>query len=388
MSHPFPRPTRETAAAACACVLAFVLDAGVVSRSGVGAAVLAGGVLALGAVAVALSAYRSGRTWQVCALCVAVAVLSSLTTALVGHTVSQRTPGWTELLGLLGLLCVVCRYGQRWPLALSVVPLFVAVTRLEDRAPGLTELPLIGSVHRLFTLPAVGCVLLGGYLRTEDGRRRAAAERVRQAERLDLARDLHDHVSHHVTAVVVLAQAGEQIAGRSPETVREVFTDIERSGQEGLVAMGRMVRLLRDAGGGGAPAPATPVMTTVEELVRRFPGPGQHAWLDVADGTDGAAWSPQVARSVERVVQEGLTNIRKHARTATTVHVALGTEEDRLVVRVRNDAAGQQRGRARFRHSGFGLLGLSERVAELGGELTSGPMPEGGWELAASLPLR
>ncbi|MEU3708544.1 sensor histidine kinase [Streptomyces catenulae] len=386
MSVPFPRASREAVAVACVCLVLLVLDAGVVSRSAVGATVLACGVLSLGAVAPTLAAYRAGRAWTAGAAGVAVAVASLLTTALVRQTVGQRTPGWAELLGLLVLLCLACRYGRRGPLAVSAVALFVAVLHLKDRAPTSAELPLLGGVDQLFPLLAVGFALFGGYLRTEDAGRRATAERVRRAERLDLARDLHDHVAHHVTAVVVQAQAGEQVVARDPETARRLFTDIEKAGQEGLVAMGRMVRLLRDADDRAA-APAVPVMTRIAELVHRFPGPGQHAWLDVADGLDGAAWSPQLARSVERVVQEGLTNVRKHARTATAVHVTLGTDGDRLIVRVRDDASGQPRGRGRFRQSGFGLIGLTERVGELGGELTGAPLPEGGWELAASLPM-
>ncbi|MFB7669190.1 sensor histidine kinase [Kitasatospora sp. NPDC056138] len=382
------RPAPEAVAAACVGALLLALDAGVVSRSRIGLAVVASGVLALVTAAGSLPAYRAGRRWTACALSVTAAAVSLLTTSLVERTVLQRTPGWAELIGLLMLLCVACRYGRPLPLAASAVPLFVAVVRLAGRAPALSDLPVLDGIDKLFTLLPVGFVLLGGYLRTEDGRRQATAERVRQSERLDLARDLHDHVAHYVTAMVVQAQAGEHTAERDPAMARQLFSNIERTGQEGLVAMGRMVRLLREPGGPRTSAPVAPVMTAIEELVHRFPAPGQHAWLDKADDVDSSAWSPQLAKSVERLVQEGLTNIRKHARTATTVHVMLGTNGDRLVVRVRDNATGQHRSRGRFRHSGFGMIGLSERVAELGGELTCGPMPEGGWELAASIPMK
>ncbi|MDF3293255.1 sensor histidine kinase [Streptomyces silvisoli] len=388
MPRSLPLPSTEAVAVLCLCALLVLLDASVVSFSYVGLAVVTSGVMALGAAAAQLRLYRFGRQWTACALSVVVATVSLLATSLVEGTVLQRTPGWAELLGLLVLLCLACRYGRPAPLVLSAVPLFVAVVRIEGRAPALSDLPVLKDIDGLFTLLPVAFVLLGGYLRTEDGRRGIAAENVRQAERLDLARDLHDHVAHYVTAMVVQAQAGEHIAERDPATARELFANIEETGQEGLVAMSRMVRLLREADGAVAEAPVTPAMTRIEELVHQFTGIGQHAWLDVADDVDGAVWSPQLAKSVERLVQEGLTNIRKHARTATTVHVKLGTDGDRLVVRVRDNAIGQQRGRGWFRHSGFGMIGLSERVAELGGELSSGPMPEGGWELAASIPMK
>ncbi|MCQ4045145.1 sensor histidine kinase [Streptantibioticus rubrisoli] len=388
MPRSLPIPSPEAIAVLCLCALLVLLDASVVSFSYVGLAVVASGVVALGAAAAQLRLYRFGRQWTACALSAVVATVSLLATSLVQGTVLQRTPGWAELLGLLVLLCLACRYGRPVPLVLSAVPLFVAVVWIEGRAPALSNLPVLKDIDGLFTLLPVAFVLLGGYLRTEDGRRRIAAENVRQAERLDLARDLHDHVAHYVTAMVVQAQAGEHTAERDPATARKLFANIEQTGQEGLVAMSRMVRLLREADGAVAEAPVTPAMTRIEELVHQFTGIGQHAWLDIADDVDGAVWSPQLAKSVERLVQEGLTNIRKHARTATTVHVKLGTDGDRLVVRVRDNAIGQQRGRVWFRPSGFGMIGLSERVAELGGELSSGPMPEGGWELAASIPMK
>ncbi|MFB8182178.1 sensor histidine kinase [Streptomyces sp. NPDC055966] len=382
-----PRSAPGSLAMAGPCALLLLLDGAVVSRSGLGAAFLASGAVVSGLAAGTLYAYRTGREWPAAALAATAAAVSLLMTSLVERTVLQRTPGWAELLGLLVLLCLTCRYGRRLPLVLTAVGLFVAVVRMQGRAPALTDLPVLDRIDGLFTLLPIGFALLGGYLRAEDGRRRAATERVRQSERLDLARDLHDHVAHYVTAMVVQAQAGEHTVERDPGTARELFANIERTGQDGLVAMSRMVRLLRDTGDAGA-APVAPAMTTVEALVHRFSSPGQHAWLNVADGVDSSTWSPQLAKSVERLVQEGLTNIRKHARTATTVHVLLATEGDRLVVRVRDDAARPQRGRMRFGPSGFGLVGLTERVAELGGELTSGPMPEGGWELAASIPMR
>ncbi|MQS16122.1 two-component sensor histidine kinase [Streptomyces kaniharaensis] len=387
-----PRSLRLTCPATVAalglCVLLVLLDASVVSVTHVGLAVVASGVAALGGAGAQLRLYRFGRQWTACALSVVVATLSLLTTSLVEGTVLQRTPGWAELVGLLVLLCLSCRYGRTVPLVLSTIPLFVAVVRIEGRAPELADLPLLKDINGLFTLLPAAFALLGGYLRTEDGRRQTAAQNVRRAERLDLARDLHDHVAHYVTAIVVQAQAGEHTAERDPVTARELFTNIEQTGQEGLAAMSRMVRLLREADGATTQAPVTPVMTRIDALVRQFSGTGQPAWLDVADDVDDALWSPQLAKTVERLVQEGLTNIRKHARTATTVHVRMETDEDRLVVRVRDNAVGQQRGRVWFRPSGFGMVGLSERVAELGGELSSGRMPEGGWELAASIPVK
>lgn len=111
---------------------------------------------------------------------------------------------------------------------------------------------------------------------------------------------------------------------------------------------------------------------------------GTPARLHVDSGVDADLWPPELAKSVERLVQEGLTNARKHARSATDVVVSIDTDGDRLMVRIRDD--GTRAGRRRFRESGFGMIGLAERVSALGGELVSGPAERGGWQLSASIP--
>ncbi|MFH8533957.1 sensor histidine kinase [Streptomyces tendae] len=370
------------------CVLLVLADVSVVSRTGVGLTVLACGVLALASAVAQARMHRTGRSVLACALALLAATASLLTTSLLQSTVLQRTPGWAELCGLLASLCLVCRYARPTLLVVSALPLFAAVVRTQERAPVLLELPVLKDVDGLFVLLPTGFVLLGGYLRGEDARRRAAARDMRRAERLDLARDLHDHVAHYVTAMVVQAQAGEQTAERDPTTAQALFSNIERTGQEGLVAMSRMVGLLRTEGQGPREPTVTPVLTSIGELVRRADSAQQPTTLEIADEVNADVWPPQLAKTVHRLVQEGLTNVRKHARTATAVQVRLGVEADRLVVRVRDDATGQPRGRLRFRPSGFGMVGLEERITELGGQLSSGPLPEGGWELAASIPMK
>ncbi|MFI8392570.1 sensor histidine kinase [Streptomyces sp. NPDC085540] len=375
-------------AAGLLAALLTVVDAGVVSRTRLGLAVLACEVLVCCTVAATSRALRTGRNWTAWVLTAGASVLSLLVTSMVQESVLQRTPGWAELAGLLLLVCVTCRHSRGLPLVLSAAALFAATTRLGHRAPGLSDVPLLSPLDGFFTLLPAAFALLGFYLRTEDRRRRSTAEQVRQAERLDLARDLHDHVAHHVTAIIVQAQAGEHVAQRDAATARRLFSDIERTGQDGLVAMSRMVRLLRDPDTREQAAPTTPALTRVGDLVRRADTPEQHTWLTVSEGVDSTTWSPQLAKSVERLVQEGLTNVRKHARGATSVHVVLERERDRVVIRVRDNATGGHRARPRFRPSGFGLIGLTERLTELGGELNCGPMPEGGWELAAAIPLK
>ncbi|MFC6930452.1 sensor histidine kinase [Actinomadura yumaensis] len=169
--------------------------------------------------------------------------------------------------------------------------------------------------------------------------------------------------------------------------------------------MRRMVGLLRDAqdagaadgdagrapggqgpggdgpGGDGAPRPVGG-LARVEEVVAAFSHPP--ATLSLSPGLGDLP--PEVTTSVHRVVQESLTNARKHAADSTAVHVSVTRLADGSVeVAVRDDGQGRSR---RLPSSGFGLAGLRERIDAVGGLLRAGPRPEGGWEVVAVLPVR
>jgi signal transduction histidine kinase len=357
-------------------VVLFVIDLQFFNaRTPTGQALTAEAVLLAGAAWFVARRARTGRPAVAAGVAVLAAALSGLVTCFVGATVPQREPGLAGLLALLLVVVALGRWSPRWWLVAVAAPL-VAVVALDQRLPRELSWELVGDAYDWLALAGLAALGWGLSRRADDRRRRAAAEQVRRAERLELARDLHDDVAHHVTAMVVLAQAGEQLAERDPAQARQLFADLERTGQEGLVAMGRVVRLLRGAG------PPARTLDTVRTQVERFAG----AELHLGAGVDDRRWSPELATSVQRLVQEGLTNVRKHARSATTVRVSIDQADERLVVRVRDDGA--RPARARFRPSGFGLVGLAERVGALGGELASGPADGGGWQLTASLPAR
>ncbi|MGI5327006.1 sensor histidine kinase [Actinomadura nitritigenes] len=251
---------------------------------------------------------------------------------------------------------------------------------------------------------------VGLYLRAIDARRARSLAAARRDERLELARDLHDFVAHHVTGIVVQAQAArfaaQSGAAQSPERLDTMFAGIEKAGTEALTSMRQMVGLLRDAqhtgaadgeafgtagtagmpgrtaGGAAGEAATRPVgdLGRLRDLVAGFADPP----ATLALAPDLGPLPPEVAASVHRVVQESLTNVRKHAADAASVRVAVARAAGGSVeVSVRDD--GQGRGR-RLPSSGFGLAGLTERVDALGGRLRAGPRPEGGWEVVALLP--
>ncbi|MFC9970075.1 sensor histidine kinase [Spirillospora sp. NPDC127200] len=341
-------------------------------------------VVAAAAAIGALIPRRLGR-WAV-----GTAVASLVMTVLIGVAEPPlASPAVAvEVTGLLVLTARVVWQTPRSRLVPTAVLVGGAVVAIPFRASPVSAL-LFSAPMAVLVAIAVGA---GLYLRALDARRARALAGARRDERLELARDLHDFVAHHVTGIVVQAQAArfaaQSGAVQSPEQLDRMFAGIENAGTEALTSMRRIVGLLREAqdpGGrtGDAAAATRPVadLAQVQELVEGFTDPP--ATLALAPGLGGLP--PEVATSVHRVVQEALTNVRKHAADATAVRVGVGRlPGGEVEVSVRDD--GQGRGR-RLPSSGFGLAGLDERVEALGGTLRAGPRPEGGWEVVAVLPV-
>ncbi|WP_307848487.1 sensor histidine kinase [Microbispora oryzae] len=241
--------------------------------------------------------------------------------------------------------------------------------------------PAVTSLNAVTWLAAVA---VGLGLRLLAARRRFVADKVRRDERLEIARELHDVVARHVTAIVLQAQAARLVAGRHPGPrpgqLDDTLAGIESAGSEALAAMRRVVGLLRDADDA---APAT-FGERLGDLVERFGGHGPAVHLRLPDGEDESAWPPEVAGTVYRIVQESLTNIARHAANATAVTIGVTRDGDTLVVEVLDDAPPAA---ARLpRRGGYGLVGMRERAEALGGALFAGPRAVGGWSVRATLP--
>jgi signal transduction histidine kinase len=200
----------------------------------------------------------------------------------------------------------------------------------------------------------------------------------RNQERVALARELHDTVAHHVSAIAVQAQAGGMVAGSQPEKAAEVLAAIEYEASRTLAEMRSMVRVLRD-----------------EEPVEYSPQPGVSDLpaLARADATptvevslDGPLnrLAPPVDAALYRLAQESLTNAVRHARSATRVGIDVRREGDSVRLRVSDDGRTEP---GPAPEPGFGLLGMAERAQLLGGSLSAGPAPEGGWVVEAVLPV-
>ncbi|HEX6446770.1 MAG TPA: histidine kinase [Streptosporangiales bacterium] len=243
----------------------------------------------------------------------------------------------------------------------------------------------------IWALGAVAAAVLGAYLRHQETTRERGLVEVRRSQRLELARDLHDFVAHHVSGIVVQAQASQVVAERDPAQAVEALRRIEEAGQQALASMRRTVGMLREDGPDTAPATPTPGIADLTELAERFrSAAGTPVRLDIGEGVDDTL-PPEVTTSAYRVVLESLTNVRRHAPGAAEVSVAVlrtsGPEEPALRVTVHDETSPPQRVDGQARRGGFGLVGLRERVSAIGGTLHAGPDEHSGWTVCAVLPL-
>ncbi|WP_246080370.1 sensor histidine kinase [Nonomuraea mesophila] len=219
-------------------------------------------------------------------------------------------------------------------------------------------------------------------LRAEESARAAVAQvRADQlAERERIARDVHDIVAHHVGAMVLRAGAARYAAPDGP--VADALTDIRDTGHQVLQDLRELLDLLRD------PDRQPGLLANPADVIREAAERVAAAGLDVDLDLDPAAdHTPLIARaSAARIVQEGLTNVLKHAGPGTKVRVSVTPSGDGLSVEIRNGRPPADM--ERLPSSGRGLAGMRERVRALGGTLSAGPDGDGGWLLAARLPVR
>jgi signal transduction histidine kinase len=226
------------------------------------------------------------------------------------------------------------------------------------------------------------CWGTGAWLRStreaEAERRRLVAEATRTAERTRIARELHDVVTHHVTAMVVQTEAARYLTA-SPERLDETLTAITDTGRRAITDMRHLLDVLN-------PDHSTPVPGTDEgllALVERTRGAGQPVEF-TEEGTPAASRG-SADLVAHRVVQESLTNALKYAHgSPTTVRVRHRPEE--ITVNVTTDRAGPSG--ASPGGGGRGLVGLRERVEVLGGEFSAGPREGGGFTVDARIPAR
>jgi signal transduction histidine kinase len=214
--------------------------------------------------------------------------------------------------------------------------------------------------------------------KAEREREQRATEAARE-ERARIARELHDVIAHSVSVMVVQAGAAEEVLRRAPERALDPIRAVQETGREALAEMARLLGILRRDGEelGLAPQPGLADLGALIEQTRL-------AGLPVELHVEGASRPLPLGAdlSAYRIVQEALTNARKHAgRARATVTVRYGAET--LDLEIVDDGSGSTNGEG----GGHGLVGMRERVALFGGELDAGPRRGGGFCVHARLPL-
>ncbi|MFE6867965.1 sensor histidine kinase [Kitasatospora sp. NPDC057692] len=275
---------------------------------------------------------------------------------------------------------------RAWPVTAGAVATTALVTMLNQ-----SDFPLPSAESGIAALASTALVAGGGlavarWQREVDANRRLLADRAVAEERRRIARELHDIVAHHITTMQLMA-GGARANLANPEVVREALVTLESSGRLALREMRQLLDVLRAGDEPDAdPASPQPGADDLGRLVEE----SRRAGLPTEFGVHGPRrpLPPTVGLTVFRIVQEGLTNARKYAGPANA-SVLLTYHPEGITVEVSDDGRGvpgQDTGHDPGR-SGYGLIGMRERVALHGGTLEAGPRPEGGFAVVAELPL-
>lgn len=321
-----------------------------------------------------------------------VVVLAVVTTASV---VYEMLPGMPPSLVQAALLVALYTAGTLLERRrLAIVTALVAVAMLAAGLPAWSSERYLADLMRIVSMTVVAAAI-GDATRNrrayvaEVEARAAEAERTREEEtrrrvdeeRLRIARELHDITAHSLSIVAVQSGVALHVLDSDPAAARASLTAIRETSRSSLQELRAMLGVLRGDGEAAESAPLapTPGLAHLDELI----GPLRAAGLTVEVQADlGAEPLPAIVdASAYRIVQEALTNILRHAGTAS-VRLTLTLSGDRLHIEVVDDGAGASAPSG----EGHGIAGMRERALALGGTLETGPVRPRGWRVAADLP--
>jgi signal transduction histidine kinase len=219
-----------------------------------------------------------------------------------------------------------------------------------------------------------------------EAERETNAKRAVLDERVRIARELHDVVAHHVSLMGVQASAARHVLTRDPEKAASALSHIESSSREAVEELHRLLGFLRNEETIDSIDPQ-PSLARISELIETGEQSGLRITTDIAD-VPTAALQSSVDLSAFRIVQEALTNVRKHAGP-TDVSVSLHASKDQLNLRIVNGPPAKDwKVPAQTSTSHHGITGMRERARLVGGTLHAGATSGGGWEVVANLPTR
>jgi signal transduction histidine kinase len=297
-----------------------------------------------------------------------------------------------QLLPIFAVAYLVARSGAISPLVAGAVCLASTGLLFAD-LDRLTLAPGLDWSRVLFALFVVaGTTFLGALVREQRRLKAVEAQQVVAEERARIARELHDVVAHHVSAIVIRAQAAERLAPGRPDVAVEAVHWIADAGKEALAGMRHAVQVLREADGDRAVELAPhadhavelapqPTLADLRGIVERLAPVGLDVEIALPDPLP--AVDPQVELAAVRIAQEGVTNALRHAEARRAV-VRVAEEVGHLVLAVDDD--GRSGKAPALSASGHGLRGMAERAAACGGRLDIARSELGGWSVRATLP--
>lgn len=260
--------------------------------------------------------------------------------------------------------------GREAGIGLGAILVWLVVTHVADP----TEAGDVVTAYAFFLLSAA----LGAAIRFYANARVRAIEQAKLRQRNQLARELHDTVGHHVSAIAIQAQAGRAVAASHPDRAVRALGNIEAAASRALEEMRAMVGVLRD--GTEVDLAPQPGVADIEHLAGQADGRPR---IDVQLAGGFGELSPAVGAALYRIAQESVTNAVRHARHATRIAVDVIDEGHQVRLTVRDDGDAAKAAQA---SSGYGLVGMAERATLLGGTLRAGPDPGRGWTVEAVLP--
>ncbi|MEU7904472.1 sensor histidine kinase [Actinoplanes sp. NPDC049118] len=330
---------------------------------------------------------RPGLPWRVLSVVIVVAVVPTLlwrrTRPLpmlaIAFGVTGLAPlvmGGTELKTYTVAFVLILLYALiRWGSGRAILLGLAIVSGKIGVAAAVGELSL-GDMLSGFVVTS-SAIAPGVALRYRARARLRELEGARLLERERLARDLHDTVAHHVSAMAIRAQAGLATAASHPDAATDALRVIEAEASRALAEMRGMVRILRrDEPAELAPGPRIADLESLAGRARSGPA------VDVGIAGDLDDIPPAIGSAIFRLAQESVTNARRHARHATRIQVRVSADPDSIRLQVSDDG---EPGTG-TPSAGYGLIGMSERAVLLGGTCDAGPAPGRGWTVTAVLP--
>jgi len=219
---------------------------------------------------------------------------------------------------------------------------------------------------------------VGASVRYRDTARRKLIDQIKLQERQELARELHDTVAHHVSAIAVRAQAGRVQAQNDPEGAVVALDVIEQEASRTLTEMRSMVNVLRSSEVAElAPQPGVADLSHFARDTSELPR------ITVEVSRNAGEPAAPVGAAIYRIAQESITNALRHSRSPREINISVDGDADFVRLSILDDGESIANGRG---SGGFGVVGMKERANLLGGTLEAGPTPGRGWKVEAVLP--